>query len=399
MARLNPDGSYDVSFGNGGWLRVMELRNNLENKHAVAVQPDGKIVVAGNYKTNLGAFTVLRLNRDGSPDKTFGNAGFAVLGGEDDRVFGLAMQPDGKIVAAGTVGGKPYKFAVVRFNANGSLDSGFGGGGIVAIELQAVCGNCQAVDLAVQADGKIVAVGGNKDFPVVRLTRNGTLDSTFGNDGVALSSGLEGLDTVSAIAVQADGRIVVAGNALTSFFDYKSKGIYFDRIPEGTLRYDIALVRYNADGSIDSSFGKGGLLTTDFGSPSDCAYAVKVQPDGKIVAAGSNNDACILLARYADIDVRPGSAVIAKTTPAKVKTPAAVNKPAEAVTQAGLMDPAFGNGGLIVDVDNGEAHAITTLRDGKIIVAGQVETGPDSGSADFAVACYNPDGSPDSSFG
>ncbi|WP_406337528.1 calcium-binding protein [Streptomyces sp. NBC_00649] len=276
VARYNTNGTLDQSFG-GGDGRVFTDFGGPDEAQDVAVQPDGKIVALG---TSGGNAALARYNADGTPDTSFGGGDGKVTTdpapesleeGGDARA--LALQPDGKIIAGGQVGTTRFDFVLLRYNANGTLDTSFSGDGIERTDF----GDYEAVEgLAVQPDGRIVAAGGSGGrFALARYNVNGSLDTTFGNAGRVLTSGGGGAQDV---VLQPDGRIVVDG----------SNG------PGG----DFAVLRYNTNGSLDSGFGTGGLVTTDFGG-SDQARGVALQPDGKIVAAGQggpNTD--FALARY-----------------------------------------------------------------------------------------------------
>ncbi|MER7197849.1 calcium-binding protein [Streptomyces sp. CB01635] len=299
VARYNTNGTLDQSFG-GGDGRVFTDFGSPDEARDVAVQPDGKIVALG---TSGGEAALARYNADGTPDTSFGGgdgkvttdpAPESLQEGGDARA--LALQPDGKIVVGGQVGTTRFDFVLLRYNANGTLDTSFSGDGIERTDF----GDYEAVEgLAVQPDGRIVAAGGSSGrFALARYNVNGSLDTTFGNAGRVLTSGGGGAQDV---VLQPDGRIVVPG----------SNG------PGG----DFAVLRYNTNGSLDSGFGAGGLVTTDFGG-SDQARGVALQPDGKIVAAGQggpNTD--FALARYeGGAGTPPPSAdlSVTKTGPATV---------------------------------------------------------------------------------
>ncbi|MFN6462359.1 MAG: DUF4347 domain-containing protein [Nostoc sp. DedVER02] len=241
---------------------------------SVALQSDGKIIVAGDSNAD---FALVRYNTDGSLDTTFSSdgkvtTGFGLL--TTDIGYSLAVQPDGKILVAGTDG---TDFALARYNSDGSLDTTFSGDGKVTTDLGLLAVDV-AYSTAVQADGKIVVAGvSNGDFALVRYNSNGSLDTTFSSDGkVSTDFGLLTIDSIYSLAVQADGKILVAG---------QSNG-------------DFALARYNSDGSLDTTFSSDGKVTTDFGLlPNEIAYSLAVQADGKILVAGvSNSD--FALVRY-----------------------------------------------------------------------------------------------------
>jgi uncharacterized delta-60 repeat protein len=286
VVRYNPDGSLDTSFGTGG--KVITDFGGDDFGRALVLQADGKIVVAGSYDSPGGTadedFALARYNPDGSLDTTFGSGGKVLTnynGPSRDMVHALVLQGDGKIVAAGE---SNQNFALARYNPDGSLDTTFGSGG----RATTVFTYRQSVirGLALQGDGKLVATGDSNgsagtgdDFALARYNANGTLDTTFGSGGTVLTDFPGPVDVADAVALQPNGKILAAG--------YTTNG----------SGYNFGLIRYNPDGSLDFSFGSGGKVTTDFNGNADQAYALVLQGDGKIVAAGySGND--FALARY-----------------------------------------------------------------------------------------------------
>ncbi|GAB7110010.1 hypothetical protein JCM4814A_83250 [Streptomyces phaeofaciens JCM 4814] len=274
VARYNPDGTLDNTFSGDG--RVFADFDGPTEALDVAVDPVGRIVAAGY---SGGRMAVLRLTGNGTPDTTFGGdgtvtanpAGPVLQEGGDGRA--LALQPDGKIVVGGQVGSTRFDFALMRFNADGGVDTSFDGDGIVRTDF----GDYESVEgITLQPDGKIVAVGGSGGrFALARYLSNGAPDPTFDGNGRVITTGGAATDVVLQ---PSDGRIVVAG----------SNG------PGGNF----AVLRYNPDGGQDTGFGIGGLATADFGG-GDTANGVALQRDGKIVAAGgggANND--FALARF-----------------------------------------------------------------------------------------------------
>ena len=240
----------------------------------VAIQSDGKIVAAGDSNFD---FAVVRYNTDGSLDTSFGAGGkvTTALGSSFDYGYSLALQPDGKIVVCGQIGGD---FGLVRYNTDGSLDTSFDGDGKVITALGPAEDSGQSV--AIQPDGKIVAAGRssngiNFDFAVVRYNPDGSLDTSFNGDGKVTTAVGPSDDHAWGVALQSDGKIVVCGETRGNF----------------------ALVRYNADGSLDTSFGEDGKTTTDIGSTNDLGLAVAIQSDGKIVVAGKGGGG-FAVARY-----------------------------------------------------------------------------------------------------
>jgi len=281
LARYNPDGSPDSSFGTSG--KVTTDFGVQDTARALTIQADGKLIVFGSTNTaGRVDFALARYNPDGSPDSSFGVEGKVTtdfIGGRDEA-SALAIQIDGKLVAAGSatdpLTGIP-KFALARYNADGSLDSSFGVGGKVTTDFGGIS---VASSLAIQGDGKLVVAGQAffLSFALARYNADGSLDSSFGVGG-KVTTDFGGSGQALALAIQADGKLVVAGGA----------------------GGDFALARYNPDGSLDSSFGVGGKITTDFGGFGQ-AFALAIQADGKLVlAGGAGND--FALARYIGADL------------------------------------------------------------------------------------------------
>ncbi|MDF3143400.1 calcium-binding protein, partial [Streptomyces sp. T21Q-yed] len=240
----------------------------------VAVQPDGKIVAGARAG---GSFAVVRYLPDGSPDGAFGGGdgvsitSFSDVGGAVAQ--DMALQPDGKIVLVGYSGETNFDFALARYNSDGSLDTTFSGDGRVTTDLG---GYNWGETVVVQSSGKIVASGSSGGrFTLVRYNVDGSRDSGFGTGGVATAD-FGSTAGVYDLALQPDDRIIAGGGGAVG---------------------DFALARFNADGSLDTGFGTDGRITTDFGV-GDRVNSLAVQPDGKIVAFGSNSDGLRALARY-----------------------------------------------------------------------------------------------------
>ncbi len=308
LARYNTNGTLDTAFGTGGKVVTAISGCNLAScgddvAHAVAIQSDGKIVAAGYY-TDVATplvwhIALVRYNTNGTLDTAFGSGGKVTTAVRDEDIaHAVAIQPDGKIVVAGESAslGDYSDFALVRYNANGTLDTTFGTGGKVTT---ANAGQDIAFALKLQQVGtetKIVVAGGTASatfliepaqFTLARYNANGTLDTAFGTGGKTITP-IGGKDTSQAIALQADGKIVAAGYSAVSLG------------PD----FDFAVARYNANGSQDTTFGSSGKVTTSFGTDDDRAFAVAVQADGKIVAAGYSGSSSaagtrnFVLARY-----------------------------------------------------------------------------------------------------
>ena len=287
MALAN--GSLDTTFGIGGKVTTAIGTSN-DIATSVAIQSDGKIVAAGySWNGSNDDFALARYNVDGSLDTSFGIGGkvTTAIGTSEDGAFSVAIQSNGKIVAAGvSFNEDKYHFALARYNVDGSLDTSFGIGGMVTTAIGSALS--YALSVAIQGDGKIVAVGhsyneGRSDFALVRYNVDGSLDTSFGLGGI-VTTAIGSADSIAySVAIQGNGKIVAVGH---SWNESDS---------------DFALARYNVDGSLDATFGIGGIVTTTFGTSEDGAFSVAIQSDGKIVAAGyswngSNDD--FALARY-----------------------------------------------------------------------------------------------------
>jgi uncharacterized delta-60 repeat protein len=331
----------------------------------VAIQPDGKIVAAGFGEVGLyvADFALARYNRDGSLDRSFGSGGKLLTdfgNGSDSKAFDIAIEPDGKIVAAGQSSASgSYDFALARYNRDGSLDSSFGSGGRVLTDFGSF-DEIQAV--AIQPNGKIVAAGeGASQFALARYNRDGSLDQSFGSGGKILTD-LGPSRFAWAVAIEPAGKIVAAGDGIA--------GQVFD-----VAHVDFALVRYNPDGSLDQSFGSGGKVLTDLDASYDTPLDVGIEPDGQIVAVGASH-----VGRYGDEDF-----ALAR------------------YNRDGSLDSSFGSRGkVLTDIADGssdEAWAVAIGPAGKIVAAGIGGLPPETGSFDFALARYNRDGSLDQSFG
>jgi uncharacterized delta-60 repeat protein len=275
LARLNTNGTLDTSFGKGGFV-TSSFGGAFGPVVAIAIQPDGKILasVAGFISGAVGRF-----NTNGSVDSTFGSGGFAVsklIDSVPATGSAFALQPDGKILVAG-------RGVLGRYTSDGVLDTGFGTAGIAPL-----IGSASAI--AVQADGKILVTTGlgaptllsASPLPpsaiastLARYNTDGSLDAAFGIAGQAACAA-----AANSIAIQSDGKIMVAGT-ITSHLQVTG-GVTVNQAGFG-------LVRYTSIGRIDTSFGKAGGVTTGFGPnfPKGAAFALAIQPNGEIVVAGT----------------------------------------------------------------------------------------------------------------
>ncbi|MBI4658648.1 MAG: VCBS repeat-containing protein [Verrucomicrobia bacterium] len=345
LARYNADGSLDTNFGpNANGKVTTDFGGNNDSAVAVALQPDGKILVAGSSLPG-GTLVAVRYQANGTLDTSFGTGGkaSASFGGGAESASAMLLQPDGKVVVVGlsNAGSCCFSSVLARFNADGSVDTTFGTNGKATTDLSSNDDGPSAAVL--QADGKIVLAGytsgasgggGDSQFALVRYLANGSLDASFGSGGKVITD-VNATDNAFAVAVQPDGKLVAAGRA------------------NGSSNSDFALARYNTDGSLDTSFGTGGKVTTDVGGSGDQVHALVVQSDGKIVAAG-HNSSDVVLARY---------------------------------NADGSLDTTFGSGGKLTSDFGGtdQSFAAALQADGKIVVGGHSNA---AGNYDFALARY-----------
>lgn len=345
----------DTSFGTTG--KVTTGGPGQEVARSIAIQSDGKIVVAGSGTGSSTDFLVARYLANGTLDTSFGGTGFVLtdLQGNIDNGIAVAIQSDGKILMTGdsTGPGGFVSFATVRYLSDGSLDTTFGTGGKVMTQLTPGINFGKSV--VIQPNGKIVVAGyvqnpGFFDFGIVRYETNGTLDTTFGTGGKVITDFFGSHDFGLSAKLQSDGKIVVSGQSLN-----------------GT-DWDFAAVRYNVDGSLDTTFNGTGKATADVSGPSESVSGSAIQPDGKIVIVGTS-------ANGPDWDL----AMVRFGT-------------------GGTIDPTFGSGGKVnlnLGSDNNYASSIEIQPDGKLIVAGITSNGTDN---DFTLHRFNSDGTLDLTF-
>jgi uncharacterized delta-60 repeat protein len=282
VVRYRPDGSPDPSFGSHGLVRTSF--GGPESAEAVAVQPDGKIVVVGWVTTRQqGDMAMARYLPNGDLDANFSRDGKLTVNlSSGDYLSAIALQRDGRIVAAGASGDGATQFAVVRLRRTGTLDKAFGAGtGVVVTPFPVPAAWANAVVL--QPDGMLSVAGFAYDGTVfnvalARYTPTGELDAGFGTGGEVMATLGAGDATAQSMALQPDGRIVVAGG----------------------LADDFVVARFTTDGSLDPTFGSQGSVSTDLGGL-DQAAGLVLQPDGRIVVSGFSGDdtrVSFALARY-----------------------------------------------------------------------------------------------------
>jgi uncharacterized delta-60 repeat protein len=287
IVRFNADGSIDETFSGDG----INTFPTTFRARSLALQADGRIFVGGAM--NNGAnddFAVVRLLADGTLDTAFGNAGMVMvpMGIAADDALAMTLQADGKMVLVGTVVvGSFTQIGVARLSADGTLDTSFSGDGMLVTSI--LSGNHVARDVAIDRDGKIVIVGSaagsstTNEFFVVRLLADGAIDTSFSGDGKVTAGFASVADNAYALAIQADGQILVGGTGASST--------------------DFVLMRFTVSGSLDTSFGANGIVSTAIGiSGTDTIREVLLQPNGRIVVVGSAEDAVgytrVSLARY-----------------------------------------------------------------------------------------------------
>jgi uncharacterized delta-60 repeat protein len=403
VARLNSDGTLDASFDGDGKLETGFGATLWETGKAVAIQPDGRIVVAGDDRARA---LVARYHPDGDLDDSFDGDGLRGLDGLSGGLWDVALQPDGRILLLGTHQSPDgdFKFVLYRLNPNSSLDPTFDGDGRAFIDL---LGTDEGRNIALQADGRIIASGtSGASHALVRLWPDGSFDTggqqTLGFQDAYYGPGSD--ETAHGMALQADGRIVVAGTLANPG-------------PSGSF----AVARFLPDGQPDASFGEHGR--TSFGLGNEVASAVAVQPDGKIVVGGytaPGNAVNFMVARFnADgkkddtfnfigwnvLDFLGGNDIataLALAPDGKIVMAGPVFNGARMVFGAarfnsdGTVDTSFDlDGKQLFEFELGAIHWVSSVvvqPDRKIVVAGHV-------GLDFALVRFNENGSVDTTFG
>jgi uncharacterized delta-60 repeat protein len=330
------------------------------------VDGEQKIVVVGSVPGTRGAtrWTVARYLADGSLDASFGSNGVVtgpVLDGSSPG--SVAVQPDGKIVVSGSVVTKTYKngvVGVVRYHANGSVDSSFGTAGVTAVPCSWSFNRCSLAghgySVVVQPDGKVVIAGAyyGPRLTVIRLTASGLADTSFnGNGQYIMTTALADAKSVVLQTVGSDVKIVAAGSY------YGAGG-----------GRDAAVFRFDADGSLDALFGTGGIATASFSSETNLFFAVALDANDKIVATGEG-----------DFAAGPYRTILAR------------------FDASGSLDASFGTGGTVdmaPRLENDVSMGVVVQADGKVVLGG-VADGP--AGYYFQTLRYNNDGAADTTYG
>lgn len=347
MACYNANGTLDTSFGTNGKVTT-DLSTDNDTAYCIAVLSDGKIILGGcSGLYAQGLFTMVKYNSNGTLDTTFGTNGKVTTAvGSNDVAVAIASLANGKILLGGFASSgttDTEDFAIVRYLADGTLDTTFGTNGKVRTDFNAKRDNISSIK--VFFDGKILAggnasdAGGTYKFGLIRYNEDGTLDTTFGTNGKVITDVISGQASyITELEILADGKILATG-----------------AVANGGSGYDIALVKYNNDGSLDTTFGTNGKVITDFTGNNDQGTSMKISSDGKILVAGtaSNNFAIV---RY---------------------------------NSNGTLDTTFGASGKIsTDFSNQSSSScfkIAIQTDGKIIAGGKGSNGTQT---NFALARY-----------
>ncbi len=293
VQRYDSQGYCDTSFGEGGRVFIEHSSSHEEGANTVAIENDGKILVGGSYKDGSGnnyhKFLLLRLDANGTLDTDFANNGKAILAFSKDAIIkDMILLSDGKIIVVGQGTDNSYSdFVLVRYNYNGSIDTNFGDSGKIVTD---VGGNVDGIYRAqMQNDGKILVAGFSanpnnsyyNDFILARYSQEGVLDMSFATGGVARTSlGGKG-DKAYDLALQSDGKILIAGESL-----------------DNSSKRRIAIVRYDSNGTIDESFGHFGVVIDDSNPTYSGARNVEVDSNGKILICGYGYNSATTVFRY-----------------------------------------------------------------------------------------------------
>src|SRR5215204_1615800 len=272
-------GDLDPTFGSGG-IAITGVQNFFDPCSSMTLQSDGKIIAIGeSFNGSNFDFGVVRFTPDGKLDSSFGMDGKVVTNvGFDDIPRSVTIQTDEKIVIAGytLVSSDDVRLTIVRYKANGTLDNSFDGDGIVIAQV----GNVAYLEsIKIQPDGKIIVAGytynnavpgNNLDIVVARFNSNGSHDTTFGVNGIVLTDINSGSDYAKSVDIQSDGKFLIGGTTA------------------GGAGYQALVIRYNQDGSLDTTFGLNGIVKTSLQNRSDAEFSeIVIQPDGKIIGVGS----------------------------------------------------------------------------------------------------------------
>ncbi len=359
LARLTATGVLDTTFGSSGRVIRPIAGDSSESIEAMQLFQGSLYVTAATFETD--DFALLHFAVDGTPDNGFGSGGLARVdfNGKTDTSRALAVHQGALLVGgavAAAVNNASDDIGLARFLTTGTLDTSFGNGGVREVSLRGPV-NATALDAVAQADGKIVAAGRvgvslhDRDFALARYLPDGSLDPAFGQQGIVTTDFANDQDNAMAAALQTDGKLLAAGEV---------------HIPPATSN-DVGVARYLPDGTLDNSFGSGGLVSLDVDGNSDTVRALAVQDDGRILLAGNSTF--------------PSQGFDRNFTVIRLLAD-------------GSRDTTFGSNGVAnVSIGNfDEGHALALQADGKILVGG-------IGDGDFAVARFLANGQLDAGFG
>jgi uncharacterized delta-60 repeat protein len=357
LIRIDTTRELDNSFGNGGKVYCSFCNMYTFKKVDFKIQTDNKIVLGSSYfddSTSLASLLVARFNSNGSLDSSFGTFGKVIspIGNYYSYCNGIAILPDGKILASGSANdsifnNNGFDFALRKFNNDGTIDTAFGQQGAATTHIGAT--NNEAKAVAIQTDGKIIQVGvtrddiyGFDDCVIVRYNQDGSLDSSFNQTGIIRISLSESYDFATSVIIQEDNKILIAGSAQNTLYNY-----------------NLALIRFNIDGTLDSTFGTNGIVLTDL-SGGDFGNSVALQPNGKIILAGSTR-----------IEDNSSFVTVCYNTDGTLDDTFGLD---------GIISTSFGNG-------DSEGMAVTVLDFDEIIIAGWCNNGtPGNFNSDVALA-------------
>jgi uncharacterized delta-60 repeat protein len=399
---LTNAGTLDNTFGTGGTV-ISQNGNNWSVISAVAIQPDNKIIAGGYSNTGDQDFLLMRFLFDGSLDNSFGIQGkvSTKIRSFADDILSIAIQPDGKILAAGSSSTgpspqfDPFDIAIVRYNRNGTIDNSFGNNGIVITSV-GTGSYSSAKSIKLFKTGKFIVVASGF---AVKYTSNGTLDTGFGVGGIVKLSDLTNVPVLANELELSDNKIIIGGRGGAAFNDFVLvklrsngsldstfgiNGTVTTSFPNGTSAeinslvlhngkiiaaggvysatdYDFAIAKYKSNGSLDNTFGTNGKVTTSFSASRDIATSMVIQGNNKIIVSGTSryngsNDA-FALARY---------------------------------DYNGLLDNSFGTAGKVTTVISSSSFSNASIMqtNGKIVLAGASYTNP---NFNVTLARYNAD--------